>query len=112
MALAAGALRLKRHNVIPLATVPSRITQRRNVGAGTAINVLGGLAAVTKVMPRANLALKPSGVSTNRWWQAVSQSQPLALLNGFGCHFLVVLKPLGVYTVIVLTDGNIQRTFQ
>jgi len=73
MALAAGMLGVSWYDGIPLGAVPSAIGQWRYIGAGAAVDLLGGLAAVTEVMRRAHLALKPRWVGADRWRQAVSK---------------------------------------
>ena len=91
MGLAAGMLGLSWHTGVPLGAVPCAVSLWGNVGTGAAVDLFGGLAAVAEVVRRAHLALKPSGVGADRWRQAVSQSQALALGNSLFGMVAVIL---------------------
>ena len=63
-------------------------------------------------MPRAHLAFEPCRVSADGWWQAVGQRQPLALVDCLDSVFPIQFQALGVDSVVVLANGNIQGAFQ
>jgi hypothetical protein len=46
---------------------PFRILGRRTMGAGAAVDLFSGLAAVAEVMRRSHFALKPCGVCADGW---------------------------------------------
>src|SRR6056297_3274029 len=67
MVITASALCVYARNIcIPAGARPSTITLCGAVGAGTAINLATRLAAMTEAMSRAELALIPSRISTQR----------------------------------------------
>tara|TARA_R110000868_G_scaffold96010_3_gene264113 strand:+ start:1034 stop:1366 length:333 start_codon:yes stop_codon:yes gene_type:complete len=105
--LAALILRLSWHTSIPFGAVPGAIRQWRDMGAGTAIDLLGGFRSVAEVMRCTHLALKPCGICADGRWQSVSKRQPLTLSYSLFGMIFVILYALCIDAVIVLADGYI-----